>query len=215
MKKFLSFLALALVALSGFSAQANDQELYDPAPPADSAFIRLINASSDSAPVTSSLGSVTFTGVTSPAITDYSVLKAGDYEMKVGEGSFDIHVEAGKYYTLALLTKEGKPSVTALEDAMVTNPAKAVVYFYNLSDSPKASLFAPQHKADIVAEIESGKGGAREVNALTLDLAITAGGKEIKAFPGVELKRRTGITFLLSGSGENLTGTMQLNNVKR
>lgn len=213
MQKLLSLFALLL--LSAGVATANDQELYDPAPPADSAFIRLINASNDTDPVTSSIGSVTFTSVASPSITDYSVLKAGDYEMKIGENSFDIHVEAGKYYTLALLTKEGKPSVTALEDAMVTNPAKAVVYFYNLSNAPKASLFAPQHKADIVAEIESGQGGAREVNALTLDLAITAGGKEVKAFPGVELKRRTGVTFLLSGSGENLTGTMQANNVKR
>ncbi len=206
-----------LFAMLGLAtpALANDQELYDPAPPADSAFVRLINATGDATKLSTSVGSVSFKDLASPAISPYYVLKANDYTMKLGEASFPVKVEAGKYYTLALQRAEGKPTLTVLPDAIISNPAKSVVYFYNLSTVPSASLFASEHKADIVASTAPGKGGAREVNPLTLSLVIKAGDKEVKSFPGVELKRRTGTTFVLAGTAEKPVTLMQENAVQR
>lgn len=208
------YVLLALVAF-GTPALGQDKELYDPDPPADSAFVRLINATGDKEALSSTVGSVTFKSDASPSMTPYYVLKNGDYSLKLGEASFPVKVEAGKYYTIALTRAGGKPSMTLLPDVTISNAAKSVVYFYNLSDIAGASLFATEHKADIVAATEPGKGGAREVNPLTLDLAIKAGDKEIKAFPKVELKRRTGVTFILAGTAEKPVTLMQENAVQR
>lgn len=208
---------LVLLALLGMTspAYANDQELYDPAPPADSAFVRLINATGDAEKITASVGSITFKELGSPAISPYYVLKGGEYSMKLGEASFPVKVDAGKYYTLALQREAGKPTLTVLPDAMISDPAKSIVYFYNLSNVPSASLVAAEHKIDIVAATEPGKGGAREVKPLTLALAIKSGDKEIKTFSGVELKRRTGFTFLLAGTESDPVTLMQENKIER
>ncbi len=203
------FLSLLLATGVGFAAKANDQELYDPTPPADSAFIRLANATDSN--ITSQLGSVAFKDVVAPGISPYYVLKAGDYTLEAAGASQAIKVEAGKYYTVAV--QKGK--ITPIEDALLANPAKSMIYFYNLSDAPQAALHAPAHKADIVADVASGEGKSREVNALTLDLAVMAGDKEISAFKGVELKRRTGYSFLLSGSGDALKAAQAENAVER
>lgn len=213
MNKFLfssrMFSMLLLVAAT--PAMANDQELYDPAPPADAAFVRVLNAGA-SGDISPTVGDAKYGKVAAPGISAYRVVKQGTQSMKTGDTSESIEVTAGKYYTLAL---SGEGSVTTLSDAIIEQPSKAYVYFYNFSDAPKASLRATKQNVDVVGDVAANMGKHREMNALTVDLAVVADGKTIKEFPGVVLKRRSGVSFLLTGSGEAKQTVMMENNIQR
>ncbi|MFO1242234.1 MAG: alginate O-acetyltransferase AlgF [Rickettsiales bacterium] len=210
------FLALAVV-FSVFSfakevSAADDTALYDPTPPADSAFVRIINTTATA--VDATIGSASYTSVAAPGISPYRVIPQGEQEAKAGDVSKKVSIEAGKYYSVAITEKDGKKELVTLEDAVIKNPAKAMIYFYNFSDSATASLNAVKQKADIVSGVKAGESASREVNALTIDVAVNdAEGKEVKAFPGVELKRRTGVNFLLTGSGSNRQATMTVSDI--
>lgn len=208
--KLLSLLA-TFVAFINPAQAADDTALYDPAPPADSAFVRIINASGATADVT--VGGASYSGVTAPGISSYRIIPQGEQEVKAGDFSKKLTITAGKYYSLALTEKDGKKDLASIEDAIIKNPAKAMIYFYNLSDAPTSALHAVKQKADIIADIKPGTSGSREVNALTIDVAVNAEGKEIKGFPGVELKRRTGVSFLLSGSGTGKEALMAASDI--
>lgn len=208
--QFLSLLA-TFVAFVNPAQAADDTALYDPAPPADSAFVRIINATG--ATVDATVGGASYSGVTAPGISSYRIIPQGEQEVKIGDFSEKLNIAAGKYYSLALTEKDGKKELTPLDDAIIKNPAKAMVYFYNLSDAPTSSLHAVKQKADIIADVKPGTSGSREVNALTIDVGVNAEGKEIKSFPGVELKRRTGVSFLLSGTGTGKQALMAASDI--
>lgn len=214
----ISMLAVASSLLAG-AAMANEQALYDPAPPANAAFVRVINATSNDS-VKLTLASAGYDKVAKGAAAAYQVVKEGEYKPSVVAAGATVEaapvkVEAGKYYTLAV-TGEGKAvAVKELEDTLMANPAKAYVYFYNLSDVANAALNAPVQKADVVKLAASGTSGSRDVNPLTLDLAVVADGKPVKSFAKVALQRRAGVSFILSGKAGALTATQATNEVKR
>lgn len=221
MKRVMLMTAASLVAMMG-SAQANDQQLYDPAPPSDSAFVRVINGTGADANVT--VGSATYQKVAkSGGVAAYQVIKEGEYTpaLQVSGAATQetpLKVAAGKYYTLAIV-KDAKDAdgvaVKEMEDALMSNPTKSYVYFYNLTDKATAAVFSPKHKKDVVAVNSAFSAASKELGQLTVDLAVTADGKEVKQFPAVAFQRRAGVTFVLSGEADALAATMANNEVKR
>lgn len=217
MKRIAAFALMLMLGAMIAPARAQNEEegLYDPSPPADSAFVRFIHADAASAVLSATVGGAVFPNIAYPGVAPYVILKAGEYAFETGAAKEQARVEAGKYYTFAVMRAGGKPVVKTFEDALIANPAKSVVYFYNLSDQKQASLVAPAHKADIVPAVASGAAGSREVNALTLDLAIAANGTVAEGFKNVTLRRRAGFTFVLAGETGALKGVFTENELKR
>lgn len=208
----LRFLSFSLMLLAAPLARADaDQQLYDPAPPADAAFVRILNAN-PAGEVNATMGDATFGNLAYPGLSPYMVVKQGEQTLKAGGTQETMNVEAGKYYTLAVAA-DGK--VVTLRDAIIEQPSKAYVYFYNFSDATKASLRATKQNVDIVGDVEANSGKHREMNALTLPMAITADGKTVQEFPAVALKRRSGISFLLAGKGDAKKAMQIENKIQR
>lgn len=197
--RFWTFIAALLFSLQTARA-ADDAALYDPAPPADSAFVRVINAEGGAVNVT--LGANSFSNVAYPAISPYQIVPQGSHSAKLGDDATELTIAAGKYYSIAVVEKDGKKHIIQIEDPQIKNPAKALITFYNLSDAPTAALYAATQKADIFPAVKTGEKASREVNALTIDVSVKdAEGKDVKSFKGVELKRKSGVNFLLAGKG--------------
>ncbi len=192
------------------ASAVNDKELYDPAPPADSAFVRLVNGGT--AKIGGVIGNIQFKNVSAPGASPYSLLKEGVYDLVVNGKKTRITIKSGGYYSFAVA---GDGSVITINDPLIKNPAKAMIYFYNLSDAKEASLRAPSHNTDIIGKQTSGSGSAKEINALTLDIAITANNIDVARYANTGLKRRTGYSFILSGSGAELKGAMVENGVSK
>ncbi len=205
--RFLAIIALILPC----AAQANDAALYDPAPPADAAFVRVINASGE-AKVNANLSGISFSNVAYPEVSGYYVVKQGESEFQAGEKHEKVTIAPAKYYTIAVLPEN---KIKVFEDDLVKNPTKARVYFYNLSNAASASLYAPEHKADIISDVKPGESKSREVNALTLQLTIKADGKDAKALDKVILKRRAGYTAVVAGKKEDPKAFAVENSVQR
>jgi len=210
MKTLLNFILLSLLAVG--TAFANDDELYDPAPPADSAFVRVINAAAGAEATAVKVGDYSFGQLAYPAISPYSIVKQGEYDVVIGAATQKVTIEAGNYYTIAH-TADSK--IVPLQDELLSNPAKARVYFYNISDAPKAELMASDHGKAILADVASSTGNSREVNALKLNLQVKAGDVVVNDYADVQLKRRVGTSFVLTGKAGAYKSLMVENEVKR
>lgn len=189
----------AVGALSPFSgANANDEELYDPVPPPDSVFVRLLDVAGEADAPDAQIGGVMLSRTGAKA-TAYTVLKAGTWPLQMGGTSADLVLEPGKSYSIALVAS--KPGYVLFEDQIVEDPRKCGLMFFNLSSAP-AQLVVPQEDKEItvIDALDPGTHKTRAVNAITVDLTVKADGVEAGRFPGVKLRRRSHVTFVVTGN---------------
>jgi alginate O-acetyltransferase complex protein AlgF len=207
-------LSLATFAL-GYSTAAQaagDEGLYDPAPPPNSAFVRVIDARGQgNLQVTVGEAAI---AVPATGISPYVVIPAGEQDVSLSTESKKLSLAAGKYYTIALFVG-GSTEPTLLEDEILSNPAKSGIYVYNFSDAPSVKLFAPKPNAVVVDNLKPGSSAFKSVNAVTIDLALMDGPTKVADFNQLALKRRTGLTFVVFGSGAAKKGVAVPNQTVR
>jgi alginate O-acetyltransferase complex protein AlgF len=186
--------ALPLASLLLGFALAQDTGLYDPAPPADSAFVRVINVPA------ATLGGKTVTALKGAA-SSYVVIPQGEFAAKIGATTNKLKVEAGKFYSI--VTTGSK--VTLLTDQAAENPAKALLTIYNLSKSASIDLKTADGKTAVVAGVKTSESGSRTVNGITVNLAAFAGTKALGTLKGVKLERGNAYALVLTDTGLTLT----------
>ena len=168
--------------------------LYDPAPPANSAFVRVLNAP------TATLGDKTVTadkGAASP----YVVIPQGDVTIKVGSVSSKLKVEAGKFYSVV----PGITALTLVPDQAADNKAKALLTIYNLSKSPAVDLKTADGKTAVVTGVKPGESGSRAVNGITVELAAFSGTKMLGSLKSTALQRGSAYAIVVTDSGVTMT----------
>ena len=182
-----------LIALSFFtvlppSVNAQDEGLYDPVAPAGSAFFRFIhvNNSEEAKDVTLSAKGRDYGTQNYQDISDYFVAKKGKRKFEVGEMTVEQDLESDKYYSI-LNTADG---LLVVEDAPLENPAKALITFYNLSDSESLTLKTAEKDIEIIKEIAPNTNGSREINAVKINLAVTDGNTKTITLDPLLLNRK-------------------------
>lgn len=193
MKNLWSILATFLFISS--LAIAGEEALYAPVPPADSAFVRIVNITDDPDLIVK-LDGVVLNGIKEIPVSDFVIIKQGQRNLNYADHSEELDIKAGKYYTIAILINN---KVHLMDDALIENPSKAVLYFYNLSDLNSASLFAPSYKATIFENIATNTSISREINAVDFDLIVKSSSEEIKTLKDISLKRQIGTSIFLIG----------------
>ena len=189
MKVPLTF-ALLLASL----ASAQDTGLYDPAPPANSAFVRVLNAP------TATLGDKAITA-DKGAASAYVVIPQGDITAKLGAVSGKLSVEAGKFYSVAPFG--GK--LMLLTDQAADNKAKALLTIYNLSKNASVDLKTADGKTTVVSGVKPGESGNRAVNGITVELAAFSGTKTLGALKSVALQRGSAYAIVVTDGGVTMT----------
>lgn len=188
MTRTLATLFLALCATS------SAQQLYAPAPPANSAFVRVIGAPAatlETQPVTAA----------KDAVSAYVVIPQGSLTARVGTVSQKFTVVAGKFYSVVLLG--GKLSL--LTDQAADNKAKALLTMYNLSSATALDLKTADGKLSVVRGVKPGESGSRAVNGITVDLAAFNETKTINTLKGVKLERGNAYAIVVTDTGATLT----------
>ncbi|AZI43748.1 hypothetical protein EHF33_03130 [Deinococcus psychrotolerans] len=180
------------MALSSF-AFAQDG-LYDAAPPANSAFVRVLNAPA------ATLGDKAVTA-DKAAASVYVVVPQGDFTAKIGSVSGKLKVEAGKFYSVVA---DGA-KLNLLTDPSAENRAKALLVIYNLSKAASVDLKTADGKTAVVSGVKPGESGSRAVNGITVDLAAFSGSKPLGTLKGVKLERGSAYALVLTDSGLTLT----------
>jgi len=184
--------SLTLIALSSVAfAQAG---LYEPAPPANSAFVRVLNAP------TATLGDKTVSAEKNAA-SPYVVIPQGDFTAKLGTLTGKLKVEAGKFYSVI----QNGSKLVLLTDPSADNRAKALLVIYNLSKNASIDLKTADGKTAVVSGVKPGESGNRAVNGITVDLAAFSGDKALGTLKGVKLERGNAYALVLADTGLTLT----------
>lgn len=195
---------LALASLMLLSAAplafAQDEGLYDAPVDPNSAFVRVLVPGAAVAVVN---------GTTVDQITDglsaYVNVQPGDIPVSAGDVSGSVTAAPGTYYTYAW-SVEGEPLV--LQDDQASDPSKATVYFYNLSDLASVDLFVPTANVKAIEAVAGDTTKSVALKApLTLDFEVQSEGAAVATVAGLDLKRRGGVSIIFSGSNGSYTAT--------
>ena len=165
---------ITLFALS-FSSFAQDEGLYPDPPPADAAFVRVVNAMQGSEALATKVADRDYAELAFGEASDYYVVLQGEHEIVVGETSSTAEILAGGFYTVVLselkavaseeaeetsdseseeapamevMAEEGILNISLVEDPTNSNRAKTPLTLYNLSSSDATDLKAFDTKTD-------------------------------------------------------------------
>lgn len=197
-----SWLIALCAGLSGMYATtglAQDGGLYADVPDPNASFVRVVAA----APTNAVIDTKTFDQLDS-GISGYVVVaKPGEIKLVTGVEDATVKVEAGKYYSYVVGADGTK---TLVPEDITSNPAQAVISFFNLSDLPKVDLYVPAAKAVALPGVPmNGAANVALKAPLTLDFEVRDGDKVLASLPAVDLQRRGGVAIVLRGTAGNYT----------
>jgi alginate O-acetyltransferase complex protein AlgF len=197
MKRYiLTIAACCSAALLSGAASAQDEALYDPVPPPDSAYVRVIDAECEGS-FEVGIGARSIP-VADGGISFFVPLPAGSYPVtSPGHPNVrgTVSVAPGKAYSIVVRGRSAP--VSLLEDTIEANPDKSAVYLYNLTPTDGAELFVPKAKVSIISSVASEKSGYRSVNAVTVDAEVRLGGKVVETVAQQTFRRRSGQTYVV------------------
>jgi alginate O-acetyltransferase complex protein AlgF len=182
-----AFLLLLIALPASLFAQ---DALYDPDPPAGSAFVRVVNGTG--AATAATLGDRDFGEVAAQGSTKYRVVPQGSRAWKANGAAFD--VAEGGFYTV-LIRADGSASL--LVDPVLSSRSKALVIFYNADGEGSWDLKTADGKVPLITGVATGGNGSREVNGIKVDLAAFSGQTASPSVPGIQLERGNAYSFFL------------------
>lgn len=201
MKKSNVLIALCagLYGVYATAGLAQDGGLYADVPDPNASFVRVVAA----APTNAVIDTKTFDQLDG-GISGYVVVaKPGEIKLVTGVDDATVTVAAGKYYSYVVGADGTK---TLVPEDITSNPAQAVISFFNLSDLPKVDLYVPAAKAVALPGVPmNGAANVALKAPLTLDFEIRDGDKVLASLPAVDLQRRGGVAIVLRGTAGNYT----------
>src|SRR5690606_1406975 len=167
MKQFITALYAATLLIVALPAQAQDGNaaLYGPVPPADAAFVRVLN-------LTGELAEVAVTGksrtqsVGAGRLGNFIFMEPGPRKISVGSRHFEDTLGAHAALTLVFDGQSLKPILETFSE----NPKKALVSFYNLTEQPLA-LRTADGRYTLIDNVAAQQAGSRSVNEIKVGLA--------------------------------------------
>jgi alginate O-acetyltransferase complex protein AlgF len=179
MNKFASIALTVTASLATVTAQG----LYDPEPPANSAFVRVINAGTGE--VKAGIDAVAYGAVAGQNASAYRVIPQGAHKLAAGAANKEVNVLAKRFYSVIVNSSD----VQVLEDPANPGQTKAGLAIYNLSKISSIALKTDDGKTTVVDGVAPGTVKSQAVNAIKVGLAAFNGSSKIASFPAVQLER--------------------------
>jgi alginate O-acetyltransferase complex protein AlgF len=204
--KTFAIASLVLAAASHLSSvSAGDDGLYEKPLDPNAAFVRIVMPGNASASIMGNQVALQDSG-----ISPYYIVTPGTIAVTTGMGDLTLETMAGKFYSI--LPGDGKPA--SVEDELNTNPAKAILSVYNLSDGGDIDVFVPQAKVEAIKDMGSKASKSVALKApLTLDLVVRSNGKDMAKIDAVEFKRLSGVSIVVTGSGDAIKAVALANTI--
>ena len=219
---------VSVLTLVGFCFTAFAQPaglLYDPEPPADSAYVRAIHASSDGDVDVMVDGRVRVKKLAAGDASDYMVLSAGRHIVAVHSAgksvallTMSLEVVRGRAMTVAFTSLKADAAPVIFEDKANSNKLKALLTVYHLeSKVGSLDVFTADGATKVFNGLAYGIPASIQVNPIAIDLiAVKSGDKE--SLTKITLVMNQGGTYsvlLLPGVRGKLTPRAFLNKTER
>lgn len=179
-------------------SQAGEDALYAADAPDGATFIRVVNADVSGNIPQATIGGKAIKDVEPLAASPYIHLPAGTYQLEVGEQAAPVTMEKDRFYT-AVVLDSGELEI--LTDKTFENPRKALISFYNLTESGGISLKTADGKVAVIEPVESLAVANREINAVKVALAAFDSGDALASTSPVNLQRGTVFSFFMIDVG--------------
>ncbi len=187
--------ACAPVFASSFSAPSNAQpagQLYDPEPPADSAYVRVLVINSDSPTEITVDGRARVAKLNPSEASDYLVLPSGKRMITVrvldkagSKISYPLDVIAGKAMTIAFTSVNGDGQPKVFEDKANTNKLKSLIAAYNLdAKSGPMNVSTADGATKVFSNLGFGASNSIQVNPVAIELVAAKAGEATAAAKG-------------------------------
>jgi alginate O-acetyltransferase complex protein AlgF len=214
-----------LFLVAAFSMQINTVHaeglLYDPEPPADSAYVRVVRATGSGTVALSVDGEVRVAKLESASASDYMVIGAGHHVLaatgvgrKEAEFSTAVNVIAGRAMTIAY-TDAGKAPLI-FEDKANANKLKAILAVYHLADkSGVVDIRSADGKVSVFSQLATNTSRSLMVNPIKITLTATSAGQPLASM-AVDMKPGgTYSVLLLPAAHGAITARIIQNKVER
>jgi alginate O-acetyltransferase complex protein AlgF len=219
-------LALASQALTSNAQPAG--QLYDPEPPADSAYVRVLIVNSD-APIDVVVdGRPRSQKLNAGEVGDYMVLTAGKHVIALQPSgktavatSYNLEVVKGKAMTLAFTSLKAGAAPTIFEDKANTNKLKSLVAAYHLDSKAGAlDVLTADGSTKVFTNLAFGASSSIQVNPISVELIASKSGETSSQTlpPKTMLSMAQGATysvFLMPNSQGKLTARTAQNKTER
>ena len=204
-------LAVALSALSLSASLAQTQGvLYDPQPPADSAYLRVIVVAAAKPFEVQLDGKTRVQSLAAATPSDYMVVKAGKHQLALRGGTPDsttevpLDIVAGRTLTVALdaLRPDSKPVL--FQDRTNANKLKALLTVYHLASAlGPVDMLTADGATRVFSGVAPGTSASLPVNPVTVELQAHKAG-DVTPLARAGLTMTNGTTYslwLLPGEG--------------
>lgn len=193
-----SLLFACAFALAAAPILAQDNQLYEEPADPNASFVRIVSPGETLAVV----GGNTFENVQG-GVTPYVTMPAGPVSVAVGDLVGNGDILPTSFYTF-LTGTDG--TLHLLQDSISNSPAKADLVFYNLSDIASVDLFVPAVASLALKDIAQNTSRQVTLKApLMLDFEVRDGETVLASLPGIEMRRRAGVTVVFSGTAGAFT----------
>ncbi|HEX4974791.1 MAG TPA: alginate O-acetyltransferase AlgF [Pseudomonadales bacterium] len=165
------FHVILLLVFTAFSLPsiAKGDALYGPVAPAGSAFVRVVNLSTNA--VEAKLENENLHKAAPFTGGKYKFFSPGSKTMTVSGKTFSSQLMADHYYTL-VITSTGTAKL--VQDFGKPDPSKAVISVYNFSDQPLISLKTADGKTSVIDNVSIDGRGDRSINPVKVKLALVS-----------------------------------------
>lgn len=222
LRRTLALLACCLLPLTGLQAQTQPG-LYDPEPPANSAYVRLIHTTNDGPLEVLVDGKPRITALARGTASDYMVLPAGNHQLDIRQGgkaklTLPLEAQGAHAVTLALQSLAANSKPLVFEDKTIANKLKATLTVYHLHPSfENVDIVTGDGKLTVFPALAAGGTAVRAVNPIDIELVAQKSGNQLQV-----ARTKLGLTqggsysvFLLPDSGSKMTAFSQQNKVER
>jgi len=176
---------LAAALAAALCAPAAAQTLYGAEAPPEAAYVRMFRASGEVPSKPLVLGSARFELPDPGTPTAYRPVSPDIYLIRSGGHTAEIITRAEGYFTVAL-TGVG---IRVFEDPAHEDPARSQLFLYNLSGLEQVSLSTEDGSIRVIGPLSPGQAGTVTVNAVSVPLAVYAGGELLELLGDPVLER--------------------------
>ena len=187
-------LCFTLAAALPAAPRADDEGVYGPSAPPDSAFLRVFNGTAQPE-VDAKIADKTLDDITAYGASDFVFLPPGQYQLSAGSVNQSVMLRTGRYYTASFDGKNFK----LIDNDKYTNKLKALLVVYNLVDGSSMSLRTSDGRP-VVDKVDPNAFGKREVNAVKVNLALYDGARKVSDVKPVTLERGHVFSLFIAGS---------------
>lgn len=195
MVKQIRWVTAFVFLLTAYFPLQSHAQLYAKGAPPGSAFVRILNGTAGQSPA-GFIGESTQPALGAFSAGQFIFLPPGEYPVQLGSRKETFKLEADRFYSIAYLPD----SMKSFQLEGFKSQLKAMIIMMNLLPDKTLSLKTSDGRVAVLDAIAPFKAGQREINPLSVSLALFDGDRKIMDVPATIFERGKASSLIVGGT---------------